>query len=319
MVDIREVISVLQADLRKNGIHYLAKANRINNNLMVTCPYHKNGMESQPSCGILLHDRGGTKLHKAGTVHCFTCGETHTLEEMISHVFGKEDRGHFGKEWLLQNFQILSTEDISFDYEFSIEPKKVKEVEYKSFKQYHPYFVKRGISQKVADAFDLGYDEYTKSVTLPLFDKNGKCIMVIRRALDSHTYINTSGSSKTDSLFGINIVYRLLPKLVDKSFLFIVEGPFDVLKMWQNGLPAVGIMQASVSETQMKLIERLPFQKVVIATDNDVAGKDVAKKIAKRLARSKSIFMLKYPHGVKDPGDLTSEQYKRLEVVEYNG
>lgn len=319
MVDIREIISVLQADLRKNGIHYLAKANRINNNLMVTCPYHKNGMESQPSCGILLHDRGGTKLHKAGTVHCFTCGETHTLEEMISHVFGKEDRGHFGKEWLLQNFQILSTEDISFDYEFSLEPKKVNEVEYRAFKQYHPYFAKRGISEKVANAFDLGYDDYTNTVTLPLFDKSGKCIMVIRRALDSHTYMNTSGSSKTDSLFGINVVYKLLPKLVDKPFLFIVEGPFDVLKMWQHGLPAVGIMQASLSETQMRLIERLPFQKIVIATDNDVAGRDVAKKMAKRLSKSKLIYFLKYPSGAKDPGDLTSAQYTKLEVVEYNG
>lgn len=318
MVNIKEIIDVLQRDLQKQGIHYLSKVKRVNNNLMVTCPYHGGGREHSPSCGILLKDRGtSSKVYKAGTVHCFACGETHTLEEMISHVYGKNDRGHYGREWLLEHFQILSTEEIVFDFEFSIEPLKVSEVEYKSFKQYHPYYASRGVSQKIVEAFDLGFDEGTRSITLPLFDKSGKCIMVIRRALDEHVYMNTSGANKTSSLFGIQMVYKLLPKLIDEPYLFIVEGPFDVLKMWQHGYPAVGIMQAAVSQTQIALIERMPFNNIVIATDNDVAGRDVVPKLANALGKTKHIYVMKYPSGVKDPGDMTKEQLKEIQIVEY--
>jgi len=319
MVNIQEIIQVLQNDLRKKGIHYLAQAKRANNNLMVTCPYHKEGRETSPSCGILLSDRGGNKLHKAGTVHCFTCGATHSLEEMISHVYGKYDRGVYGKQWLLENFNILSTEEISFDFELRIDPVKVKEVEYKKYKTYHPYFKSRGLSEKLVDAFDLGYDEATKTVTLPMFDPQGRCIMVTRRALDSHTYINTTGSNKTSSLYGIHMIYRMLNKLIAEPYVFIVEGPFDVMKMWQNGYIAVGIMQAAVSEDQMKLIDRLPFLNIVIATDNDQAGRDVAKKLAKRISKTKQVFMMKYPPGVKDPGEMKPEHYKAMVLEEYRG
>lgn len=321
MVGIREIIDVLQNDLQRKGIPYLSHVKQINNNLMVTCPYHKNGREQSPSCGILLNDRNvNSKIHKAGTVHCFTCGETHTLEEMISHVYGKNDKGTYGKEWLLENFQILSTNDIVFDYEFTIEPlQKSVEIEYSSYKQYHPYMAHRGISEKVADAFELGYDKASDSIVLPLFDKDNKCIMLIKRAVDAHRYMNTSGASKTDSVFGIQMVYKKLNQLVNSPYVFVVEGPFDVLKMWENGFPAVGIMQASISETQINLIKKLPFQKIVIATDNDEAGRSVANKLADKLSDSKEVFILQYPKGIKDPGDMTAEQFKTMKLEEYHG
>ena len=318
MINIKEVIETLQNDLRKQGIPYLARLKHTPNNLMITCPYHKNGQESTPSCGVLYKDKMyREKVHKAGTVHCFTCGATHTLEEMISHVYGKNDRGAYGKEWLLEKFNILSTSEIEFNYDFTIQPIK-QEVEYTQFKSYHPYFANRGVSEKVAEAFDLGYDEYTDSVVLPLFDKSGKCIMLIKRAVSEHAYMNTSGASKTDSVFGIQMIYKKLSQLSNSPYVFVAEGAFDVIKLWQAGYPAVGILQASISQNQVDLIKKLPFQKVVIATDNDKAGRDIAIKLAQALSGTKEVFFLRYPFGVKDPADMTAEQLKDLKLEVYH-
>lgn len=319
MVNILEVVQTLQNDLRRKGIPYLSQVKRVNSNIMITCPYHKNGQEKSPSCGILLSDRvSGGKVHKAGTVHCFTCGETHSLEEMISHVYHKSEG--YGKEWLLENFNILSTEDVSFNFDLKIDDgKPVKETEYKHFKHYHPYFATRGISEAVANAFDLGYDEFHDSVVLPLFDKSGRCIMLIKRSVKDHVYMNTSGASKTSSLFGIHMVYRKLDKLVNTPYIFVVEGAFDALRMWQNGFPAVGILQAAISETQLNLLRKLPFQKIVIATDNDEAGRRVAKQLADKLKDTKEVYMLAYPQGRKDPGEMTDAELKAMRLIEYRG
>lgn len=318
MVNVRDIVLTLQSQLHDRGIPYLKDAKQVNNNLMITCPYHKNGREQSPSCGILLNDRNyGGKLYKAGTVHCFTCGATHSLEETISYLLGFEDNGRKGKDWLLTNFSILSTADIVFDMELGL-PTPVQEVPYKKFKQYHSYFKSRGVSDKVADAFDLGFDDATNSVVLPLFDKTGKCIMLIKRSLTEHIYINTSGGHKTSSLFGIQVLYKLLPKLVNNEYVFITEGPFDVLKMWQAGFPAVGIMQASISTTQLDLIKKLPFNKIVIATDNDSAGREVAWKLADALHKVKDVYIMTYPNGVKDPGEMTEDQLREVKLVPYH-
>lgn len=318
MINILEVVTELQKSLRSNNLHYLAKVKQTNGNLMVTCPYHKGGSEHSPSCGILLEDRASHgKISKAGTVHCFTCGETHSLEEMISFVFGHDDRGAYGKEWLLEHFNILGVEDIDFDFSIEDVEKPLPNIDYKGYKRYHPYFAQRGISEKVADAFDLGYDEFHDAVVFPLFDRQGNCIMLIKRSINEHVYMNTSGASKTDSVYGIHMIYRKLSQMIDVPHVFIVEGAFDVLKLWQAGYPAVGILQASLSEHQISLIEKLPFNGVVVATDSDEAGRRVAYKLAHRLSRSKDVFLLEYPPGVKDAGDMTDEQLRNMRIVPY--
>lgn len=315
MINIKEIVDFLRNDLTIKGIYYLRHATKTGDNLMVTCPYHKDGRESSPSCGILLHDRASAKkIYPAGTVHCFTCGSTHTLQEMISFVYGHDDKGVFGTEWLLDNFQILNTADIDFTFEY--EEVKVHEEEYKCFKQFHPYFAQRGILPEVAEAFDLGYDEFYDSVVLPLFSKDGKCIMLIRRSVKEKEYRNSYGGDKTSTLYGLSMVYRKLPQLVNSPYLFIVEGAFDAIRLWQMGFPAVAIMQAGISETQMDLIKRTPFQKIVIATDADKPGRDIALKLKYKLRKDKQIFYLKYPSNRKDVGEMTDDEIENMIIYE---
>ena len=79
-------------------------------NMMVTCPYHKGGEERRPSCGISTIDKPD---HPAGTVHCFTCGKTASLDQFISYILGFIDSGSEGRKWLLEHFDVTNNRKIN--------------------------------------------------------------------------------------------------------------------------------------------------------------------------------------------------------------
>ena len=79
-------------------------------NVMVTCPYHKGGDERRPSCGISTVDKPD---HPAGTVHCFTCGKTASLDQFISYILGFIDSGSEGRKWLLEHFDVTNNRKIN--------------------------------------------------------------------------------------------------------------------------------------------------------------------------------------------------------------
>ena len=89
--DCETIISELQTQLRLNGIELLQTAKSSGDDIMIQCPYHGNGQEKRPSAGIRKSD---------GIFHCFACGEIHTLAEVVSHCFGKDETGVFGWKWL---------------------------------------------------------------------------------------------------------------------------------------------------------------------------------------------------------------------------
>ena len=102
--DLMSILEELRSQLSANGIQLLSTMRDTPDNIQVCCPYHKGGQERRPSAGIKKSD---------GIFHCFSCGETHTLQEMISHCFGRYDDivGAFGWEWLLKNFLTVSIEE----------------------------------------------------------------------------------------------------------------------------------------------------------------------------------------------------------------
>ena len=124
-VDCFDIISELRNQLQLNNVSLFAKIIDTPNNVQVCCPYHKNGQERRPSAGIRKSD---------GLFHCFACGETHTMSEMISHCFGKYEDvlGKFGWQWLLKNFVTIQVEernDIELDFNRSIGISRVHTVD----------------------------------------------------------------------------------------------------------------------------------------------------------------------------------------------
>ena len=56
--------------IAKTGINYFSRIKATPKDIMVSCPFHKGGLEKRPSCGI---KRYADEKGSAGTVHCFSC------------------------------------------------------------------------------------------------------------------------------------------------------------------------------------------------------------------------------------------------------
>lgn len=68
-VDCMTILKELQQQLNINKIHLLQVIQDSSEDVMIACPYHKDGQESRPSMGVRKHD---------GLCHCFR-GDTHVL------------------------------------------------------------------------------------------------------------------------------------------------------------------------------------------------------------------------------------------------
>lgn len=63
-INLIDIIRELKEQLAINGIFLFNKIKELPEDIMVSCPFHKEGQEKKPSCGIRKED---------GWVHCFTC------------------------------------------------------------------------------------------------------------------------------------------------------------------------------------------------------------------------------------------------------
>lgn len=75
---VEQVLKDLKLQLYGAGL--LREIKNTGSDLMCTCPFHANGKEHNPSCGVLLQQKvTKDKTYEAGTVHCYTCGYTADL------------------------------------------------------------------------------------------------------------------------------------------------------------------------------------------------------------------------------------------------
>lgn len=63
-LNLIDIIQELKEQLAINGIYLFNNIKELPEDLMVSCPFHKEGQERKPSCGIRKED---------GWLHCFTC------------------------------------------------------------------------------------------------------------------------------------------------------------------------------------------------------------------------------------------------------
>lgn len=319
--DCTQIVNELQVQLAMNEIPYLRKIKDIGANIQVQCPYHKQGQERKPSAGIRKTD---------GMFHCLACGETHTMPEMISYCFGKNDLfGEYGRKWLVKNFSTVQVEERK-DVEISMErsntantnsilanratnkSKWVSEEELDSYRYYHPYWTERGITDdNIIELFDLGYDRRTNCITFPVRDINGNCLFVARRSVTTKWFNYPNGVDKP--LYG---VYELKQKGVYDFYgatVFITESMIDCLRLWQNHRLAIALNGTGSSE-QFEQLRKMPIRKIVLATDSDMAGVEARAKIRVHCT-NKIITEVILPEGRKDIGECTDEEIQNLKEV----
>lgn len=308
-----DILNSFKIYLSSNGIKYLREIKNGQDNIQVTCPYHKDGNERKASAGISVKD---------GTFHCFTCGKVRSFPRVLSYCLGTSDNGERGKLWLVNNLE--SNEMESRILESNLNRNKeaaayISEAELDSYRYYHPYMYKRKLTNEIIAKFDIGYDknfviekkddkgnliQYSvgECITFPVRDKLGRCLFVARRAINQKVFHYPSGAEKP--LYGI---YELRD---DCKSLVICESMLNCLTCYVYGMDAIAL-NGTGSKQQIDEIAKLNVRVIYLGLDNDEAGDKGCYRIFEALKGKFIFYRLKCPFG-KDINDLTRAEFNSV-------
>ena len=302
---LEEVITELKVQLEINHIQLLGVVQDTPDNLMVACPYHKDGQEKKPSMGI----------HKETAIcHCFACDKVVGLPELISHCFGQTG-DLFGWQWLLKNFLTVSVEnrkDIDLDFERTRTKKQaeyVTEEELDGYRYLHPYMYKRKLTNEIIELFDIGYDHNTDCITFPIRDISGRTLFIARRSVKTKFFNYPSKAEKP--LYGI---YEISKQEKTPDEIIICESMIDALTCWVYGKCAVALNGLG-TDLQFRQLRALSTRKYIIATDMDSAGIRARQRIREALPNKILTEYVWELSKAKDINDMDKRMFDSLEEI----
>lgn len=320
LTPIYQIILDLQAELRYNGSNllHIVKPPRGNGDIIVSCPVHKGGTEQHPSASITTKEkRRKDKVVPAGFLYCFSCKTKMSLDNLISYCFGKNDKGAYGRQWILDhyaNFEI-ETRQSCFNKlkEHTEEPKPVyvSEEELEKYRFVHPYMYKRGLTDDLIERYDIGYQKDFKltedskpfeCITFPVRDINGNTLFVARRGIKHKLY--HYGENTEKPLYGL---YEANKYHKNADTLYICESMLNAITLEKWGLPSVALLGTG-SEEQYKILKALNYRKYILCLDSDKSGTCGNIKLINKLKCNNFINVLVLADKTKDINDYCNLQ-----------
>lgn len=317
---VEQVLKDIKLELYGAGL--LKEMNNTGSDLMVTCPFHKGGKENKPSCGVLLKEKQvNGKSYEAGTVHCYTCGYTADLPQFAADVLGLGNP-LAGYKWLVgkYNYSTAEREPLELNL-YRGQAQKASYMDEELVDKYHKalleseaaceYLHKRKLANWVLEAYKIGFDPEDATILFPVRGLDGRVVFYKGRSITGKRFYNAKDIDKSSVVFGLwelcnGSFSRGVPTA--KDHIWITESEIDALSLISYGELAVAIMGSHISEEQCKDLERSPFRRFVLATDNDEAGRKGAIQIKKLLIPKGFRFTnLQWHTGLKDINDLVKE------------
>lgn len=331
MVDVELILEKLQS------LGFLRIHKQVGNYMQIYCPFHSDGNERKPSCGVLLTEEYRNGRHyPQGWTHCFTCGYAESLPDMITDLLKLKSISQTGIDWLVQNIPGFVPEFES-DFE-SLIPNSlmsslndnyavryiqsltqpnfefVSEEELASYRFTIPYMYERKLTDEIIEKFDVGYDanwvapgrtKPTPCITFPVRDKDGNTLFFCRRSVKGKFFNYPTNVTKP--------VYGLYELPKGCKSVIICESCFNALTCWVYGRPAVALLGTGNSY-QIQQLKGLGVQEFILAFDPDEAGQRATAKL-KRALKSVAIVwsFVGIPVG-KDINNLSKEEFEALEL-----
>ena len=297
---IKNILLKLKSEL-KNG-----KLNDIidkGDNYLITCPVHKGGHESHPSCQIYA-DRYGELEY--GKVHCFTCGYVDNLSGFIEKCFD-ELTPNFGIDWLLERFGATYVEELIHIPELTLKREEKKIItNIDKYKHDHDYLINRGISKDIIDKFNIGYDPKLEAVVFPVYDEHGDLTLITKRSVkDKKFYIDEDVKKP---------VY-LLDTIIKENIktVYVCESQINALTLWSWGYPAIALIGTG-SVNQYPILNKSGIRNYILCFDGDEAGDKGIERFKRNIRDDVFICVKKIPR-TKDINDLKKDEFLQLETV----
>lgn len=241
---------------------------------------------------------------KNQTVHCFACGATYDIFDLVGQEEGLTDfpaklnavNRRYGKGEVIR---VSTKPAIVFPYKAGDGTPD-------------PYFTGRGLSDETVRRFGLTIEN--GYAVLPVF-AGEVCRSVCRRALDPDAEPRYKNSRGAMQLWNSQALEQ-----ADGKPLFVTEGIFDALSLEELGYSAVALCgAANTSRLLQALGENAPVAKpkiVVLAGDADAAGQGMNENLREQLtAREIPCCDLVLPAGCKDVNEALVRDRAALKVA----
>jgi len=257
-------------------------------------------------------------------VHCFAgCGISGTYEHAIGVITGDDKRAV--RKRILRHSRIQGSKRIPSKRRRSggrsdrvrDDGQLVERLDDISRFSYLPpfaveYLDNRGISSGSISRWELGWDQDSQRIVIPVRDARGVIRMHINRAVKPHDfpkYLYTEGVDKTSLLFG---AWQIDPGLVESQGLIVVEGSIDCIRLHQHGFKnTVAILGTYVSEIQSEIIAAFRPKRITLMFDKDIAGIAGITR-AKQMLKKTPLYVARYPAGISDPAELDRKGARRV-------
>jgi hypothetical protein len=142
------------------------------------------------------------------------------------------------------------------------------------------YMFERGFTVDTLEVWEIGYDEWSRRLTIPVHDPSGNIIgikgrtwqderkpkyMILGDKQGEPAHYGWTHYEKSLVVFGLHMLVGPVETLV------LVEGELDVIALWQIGIPAVCTGSAHLSEAQARIIRQW-CDELVVFYDSNTAG-----------------------------------------------
>jgi DNA primase len=144
------------------------------------------------------------------------------------------------------------------------------------------WLLSRGIRPETCREFGIGWardGRFARRVTVPIHDHRGSLVGFTGRTIDDVTdenrkYVNSSSSDLFQKGALVYNEHKAIRAARSNGFLVFVEGHFDVIQMWQYGIPNTVAIQGTAAP-MLQSIKRLSryCKRFVLCYDGDSGGR----------------------------------------------
>jgi len=297
--------------------------------LWICCPYHSDGREKTPSLKINLAQNS----YPIGSWRCFGCSKSGNWSKLAIKLGlkkkGEEDDEPWAPEFSSSTMsKLLDEEDDTLN---SLHEKLLREPIIQKTQNWRGIkgWLLNELGARVSMLSSKGDTIETTRVYLPINVK-GKWIggIFCSWSGDSQLKYENERHESRRVLFPYDYVANQLKELPKKERrICLVEGPRDALNLLQNDILAIANIGGTTvwDSYKAELIQELDLQCLVVATDPDTIGTNLANRIKRELNYSiprivRFKMEVEYSESGKvlykeDPGNLSFERVQYLKSM----
>lgn len=243
------------------------------------CPFCGNG-HGEDGTGVDWNFLNGSYV-----AHCFKCDKAYDVFEVVAYNHHIDAKSNFPEviQIMKEIFGDSDSKKVSHENVIKMWNKNLADfvgIEY------------RGINLETYKKFMCGYNPDDRRFIIPTS---------YYHYLERYTGDKDIKSAKKHT--GEKEIFAF-KKALDFDIIFIVEGEFDALSLWDLNFPAISFSGSDISKKQQNIFKQFPQdKKFIILYDNDDTGLQKAPKVQKIIQSLGYLVTIAHLSKFNDPND----------------